>query len=309
MGFRSKELTEEIMESKSQENRDSLSYLLKYGAVCIDKPVGPTSHEVAAFVRKVLQVGKTGHTGTLDGNVSGCLLVLLNNACKAAHYLPKARKKYVCLMQLEKEVSKEELEKAFSRFRGRIFQKPPLASAVSKKLRVRELYDLKLLELDGKNALFEAETEAGFYIRKLVFDIGEVLGIKSEMKELRRVAVGSMTEEKCVTLQELSDFKWLAGEMKREDFLKSALIPVEKLVENKKVILNDEGIQRTLNGAEITANAVKQFDDSIKKDDVVALLSEKGQLIAFGTATASESNKNKPAVKIERVIVEKKDVR
>src|SRR3989338_1492377 len=160
---------------KSPSER-TLEEKLKKGVFILDKPCGPSSHEAAAFVRKILGLKRAGHSGTLDPKVSGVLPVLLEESTKAARYLLGSRKKYVCIMRLGERKSGREIEEAFSHFHGKIFQKPPLESAVAKKLRVREVYGLKILEVDGREVLLECDVEGGFYVRKLCFDIGEVLG-------------------------------------------------------------------------------------------------------------------------------------
>ncbi|MEK6843021.1 MAG: RNA-guided pseudouridylation complex pseudouridine synthase subunit Cbf5, partial [Candidatus Micrarchaeota archaeon] len=121
-------------EKRSMEDR------LKYGIVVIDKPQGPSSHEVSAFSRKILKLDVTGHTGTLDQNVSGVLVVLLENSRKVVNFLPNTDKKYVCMMRLSREIPIIPLEKTFENFRGEIYQKPPLLSAVAKKLRTRKVF-------------------------------------------------------------------------------------------------------------------------------------------------------------------------
>ncbi len=141
--------------------------LIKYGVVNIDKPKGPTSHQVSAFVQKILGVNKSGHSGTLDPNVSGVLPTALEKATRIVEVLLKAGKEYVGVMHLHKEVSEEELMNEVEKFRGKIRQKPPIKSAVKRVERTREVYYFDILEIDGKDVLFKVGCQAGTYIRKL----------------------------------------------------------------------------------------------------------------------------------------------
>lgn len=284
----------------------SVEQALEHGVICIDKPQGPSSHEVSAFVKKILHIDKAGHTGTLDPNVSGVLPVLLNQGCKVSHFLGETSKTYVCVMRLGKEVSEKELEKAFSRFRGKIYQTPPLASAVAKKLRIREVYELKFLEKSGRDVLFTVSSEAGFYVRNLVFDIGEVLGVKSEMLELRRTKAGPLKEDKCVTLQELSDYYWLWKEHGKEENLKKAIIPVEDFVKLKKIVASDDCLTPISTGADLAIPGILSIDETIKKGERVGIFTAKGELCAVATALMPfaeiKNSKKGMAFDIERVI-------
>ncbi len=283
----------------------SLGELLEYGVVCIDKPQGPSSHEVSAFVRKILHIGKTGHTGTLDANVSGVLPVLLNQSCKAAHFLGETSKEYVCVMKLAKKIDKKKLEAAFAHFKGTIYQTPPLASAVVKKLRKRTVYSLKILEVKGELVLFSVHCEAGFYVRNLVFDIGEVLGVKSEMLELRRTRAGTAIENQCITLQELSDYYWLCKE-KRNDDVKKFIISIEDFVALKKVIASDDCLRPISTGANLAIPGIVAMDEKIQKGERVGIFTGKGELVAIATALMPfveiKNSKKGIAFDIERVI-------
>ncbi|MFH1247336.1 MAG: RNA-guided pseudouridylation complex pseudouridine synthase subunit Cbf5 [Candidatus Micrarchaeota archaeon] len=301
----------------------SIEQALEHGVICIDKPQGPSSHEVSAFVKKILNIEKAGHTGTLDPEVSGVLPVLLNQSCKTSHFLGETSKTYICVMLLEKAVDKKTLEKVFSKFRGKIYQTPPLISAVAKKLRIREVKQLKILEVNGKHILFTVSSQAGFYVRNLVFDIGEILGVKSEMLELRRIKAGPLTEEKCVTLQELSDYYWLwkenqhkrelvsesspAGDAQgNEEKLRKVIIPVEDFVSLKKVIASDDCLRPISTGADLAIPGIIALNETIQRLDRVGIFTVKGELVAIATALRDfkeiKTLKKGIAFDIERVI-------
>ncbi len=263
----------------SPEKR-SIGELLKYGIAVIDKPIGPTSHEVAAFVRKILNLNKVGHTGTLDFNVSGVLVVLLEESRKVANYF-RADKSYVCLMHLSKSFSIEQMKSAFSNFEGEIYQRPPLKSAVAKKMRVRKVHELKIIQLKGKDVLFECRCEAGTYIRKIVSDLGEVLGVKAEMLELRRTSAGNLSEKNAATLQKLKDYYWLWREKGNDNYLRKAILPVEE-IEMKRIFLKDESIKKLKFGIRPKVGDVVKMDEGLMAHAGAGLFSLKGELIGMG---------------------------
>ena len=100
---------------------------LKYGIINLDKPVNPSSHEVVAWIKKIMELEKTGHSGTLDPKVSGCLIVCLNRATRLVKAQQSAGKEYVCIVQIHNPVeSAAKVEKAIKTLTGTLFQKPPL---------------------------------------------------------------------------------------------------------------------------------------------------------------------------------------
>ncbi|MEM2192544.1 MAG: hypothetical protein QXG38_02895, partial [Candidatus Hadarchaeales archaeon] len=113
---------------------------LRLGAINLDKPRGPTSHEVTAWVKRVLEVEKAGHGGTLDPAVSGVLVVAIEDATKVLQAFLPAGKEYVCVMHLHGDVGDERLAQVLGEFTGRIYQKPPLRAAVRRQVRTKEIY-------------------------------------------------------------------------------------------------------------------------------------------------------------------------
>ncbi|MDD1738400.1 MAG: RNA-guided pseudouridylation complex pseudouridine synthase subunit Cbf5, partial [Methanothrix sp.] len=184
----------------------SLKQHLSLGAINLDKTSGPTSHEVAAWVKRILEVDKAGHSGTLDPKVTGILPVLLGDATRIMETLLLAGKEYICLMRLHKPVPKKQIMEVCQEFMGPIFQKPPLKSSVVKELRIRTIYYLDVLEIEEQHVLMRVGCEAGTYIRKLCFDIGLALGCGANMEELRRTRAGPFREDgTLVNLHNLTD--------------------------------------------------------------------------------------------------------
>ncbi|NPA86972.1 MAG: RNA-guided pseudouridylation complex pseudouridine synthase subunit Cbf5 [Candidatus Diapherotrites archaeon] len=273
---------------KRPEER-SVEELLKASIVNLDKPPGPTSHEVVSWVKKILNVKKAGHSGTLDPKVTGVLPVGINAGTKVLYALLNAGKEYVGVMQLHKDAPLEKVQEVAKEFVGKIYQRPPVKSSVKRRLRVREVYWLETPEKEGRYVLFRTGVQAGTYARKLCHDIGLVLGTGAHMVELRRTRVGPLKEdETLVTLQELSDAYHFWKEYGDDRLLKKYLLPVEKAVEHlPKIIIRDSAVAAIVHGANLTAPGVLAVEEGIKPGDLVALFTKKGELVALAHALRS----------------------
>lgn len=264
------------------ERRPILEHI-RLGFLNLDKPVGPTSHEVVAWVKRLTGVGKAGHAGTLDPKVSGVLPVALEDATKALRALAKADKEYVCLMHLHSDVPQHRLQEVLSEFTGEIYQRPPLRSAVKRQIRKRKIYSLQLLEREEKDVLLKISCEAGTYVRKLVFDIGEALGCGAHMLELRRVRSGPFTEDDTlVKLQDVADAYALWKEEGREDMLRRVILPVEASVRAlPKVVIRDGAVDAICHGASLAAPGVLRVETGISVGSLIAVMTLKGELVAL----------------------------
>lgn len=285
----------------------SVEQLLQTGFIAIDKPVGPSSHEVSAYASRILGLKKAGHTGTLDPNVSGVLVILLESSCKIASYLPDTDKEYACVMETNMQHAKAELEAAFENFRGKIYQTPPMASAVARRLRIREIYSLEILDEDERRVLFSCKCEAGTYMRKLCTDAGRVLGDGAEMVELRRTMAMGLHEKDSVNLQKLSDYWWLYKEKGDDSEIRKIIRPIEELCGLKKAVLLDGAVSRVLRGMDTRANDLAQIDSQIKAGELVALCTGKGELVAIAKAMvdaskAENAEGTKAVLDVERLI-------
>lgn len=183
------------------------------GVINLDKPSNPSSHEVVAWIRRILKCEKTGHSGTLDPKVTGCLTVCIDRATRLVKSQQGAGKEYVCVLRLHDELPNEALlARALETLTGALFQRPPLISAVKRQLRVRTIYESKLIEFDNKRhlAVFWVSCEAGTYIRTLCVHLGLLLGVGGHMQELRRVRSGALNEnDDIVTMHDVLDAQWL----------------------------------------------------------------------------------------------------
>jgi len=276
-------------------NEKKLSELISRSVINVDKPTGMTSNDVVITIKKMFNLKRCGHTGTLDPRVTGVLIVALENATKAMPVMMRLDKEYEGVLYLHKDVDKTKLEKVISEhFIGEIIQVPPVKSHVARKARKRKVYYFDILEKNEKNVKFRTKVESGTYIRKLCSDIGEKLGIKAHMKELRRIAVGHFKIAQSHSLDEIKNAYKSCKEGK-ETSLKNILIPIEKATSHvKKVYVKDLSVSSVRHGAPIKSSDIVKLGKNIKSDEIVGILSSKDELIAIG-------KKTKSVIKIERV--------
>jgi len=182
----------------SRYDSRSIADLLRYGIILLDKPPGPTSHEVVAWTKRILKLPKIGHSGTLDPQATGVLPLGLGEATKALGVLLLGPKEYHALGRLHSLPSDERLSEILRMFTGEIYQKPPQRSAVARRTRTRSIYELELLDQKERLVLLRILCQAGTYVRKLFYDMGEILGPGATMVELRRTRVDHFTEDSVV---------------------------------------------------------------------------------------------------------------
>ena len=271
-------------------NKRTIKQLLQYGLILIDKPPGPTSHEVVAWAKRILEIPKAGHSGTLDPQVSGVLPLGLGEGTKVLGVLLFGPKEYFGLGRLHSQPSKEELQKLLKEFTGEIFQKPPQRSSVLRQTRTRKIYELELIEQKERLLLLRVLCEAGTYIRKLYYDIGEVLGPGGSMIELRRSRVHQFSEDsKLVTMHELaiaySDWKEKGDESK----LSKIILPVEHaLSEIKSVVIRDSAVDSLCHGAQLAIPGILQISPNLKKGELVGVYTQKGEIVALAESLLDE---------------------
>ena len=174
--------------------RRPIQEYVRYGVINLDKPSNPSSHEVVAWIKRILRVEKTGHSGTLDPKVTGNLIVCVDRATRLVKSQQGAGKEYVCIARFHSAVEggSQTVGRALEQLTGALFQRPPLISAVKRQLRIRTIYKAKLHEYDEDRhlAVFWISCEAGTYVRTLCVHLGFVLGVGGHMQELRRVRSG-----------------------------------------------------------------------------------------------------------------------
>lgn len=278
--FKSKDKTNSRY-GKRPEDRN-LEELLQKGIVNIDKPRGPTSHEVTSWVKKILGISKAGHSGTLDPNVSGVLPVTLGKATKLVKLLMTSNKEYVCTMHLQKDVDKKDLMRILKEYEGNLYQKPPVKSAVKRRVRTRKVHYIDPIEIQSRDILMRVGCDAGTYIRKLCYDMGLSLGCGATMEELRRTKTGIFTEDSTILLQDLLDASIVSKEEKNEEILKKLIVPYETVLDPlKKIWVKDTAVEALCQGAMLTAPGVSKLNRDIKKGDTVAIMTLKNEAISI----------------------------
>ena len=256
------------------------------GVILINKEKGISSFGVVAKIRKILNIKKVGHTGTLDPEATGLLSILVGNGTKISKYLIEHDKTYIAKLKFgiktdtadsEGEIIKKDNFKlnkkdenfyteSFNSFIGKSTQIPPIYSAIKvdgKKLyeyarkneeveikpREIEIYNIKIISInyDENEIDFEVSCSKGTYIRTLCEDIAKKLETCGYMKELKRTRVNNFKIEYSITLEELESNK------NNEEYLKNKIISIENIFENKnKINLNERKKELFLNGVKLT---------------------------------------------------------
>lgn len=275
------------------------------GIIVINKTKGYTSHDVVAKVKKILQVSKVGHTGTLDPNATGVLPILLGQGTKLSKYLINHDKIYEVTLSIgvktdtadgegniieerkveENTINTQKVEKVLSSFLGKQKQRPPMYSAIKvkgKKLyeyarkgieievepREIQIYNITLQKIENNEIQFEVSCSKGTYIRSLCEDIAERLGTIGYMKELNRTKVGNFTIQEAITVEELQ-------QRSRENKLENRIITVEDFFKNQdKILLSQRELKLFFNGVKLRKEKV---------DGMYTIYDEQKNFIGLGT--------------------------
>lgn len=290
------------------------------GLLLVDKPVGPTSHDVVQLVKEALEVEKAGHVGTLDPSASGLLIVCLNDAVKAVQFLMGLDKEYIGEMTLGIEtdtqdregkitscrdishISEEQIKEAFSAFVGKIVQSPPLYSAVKKGgVRMYELArkgikenppprevfikELEILSVVLPKITFRALVSSGTYIRSLVSDIGRKLGVGAHLSELRRTKVGGFKVEDAIPAEKLK-----SGPGKRMAI--GAVLPLRlALYDFPEIRVKGNTAWKVLHGGGISEEDVNSGEVKIegKEGNTAKVVDDYGRVIAIMKRVSSRN--------------------
>lgn len=299
------------------------------GVIVIDKPADFTSFDVIAVVRRLTGQRKTGHTGTLDPNATGVLPVLLGAATKAQDRIPNHDKSYLAQFRLGlttdtldiwgevrtetlSYVTEDEIRALLPRFSGEIMQVPPMYSALKKD--GQRLYDLarKGVEVEREArpvtvyrlelVSFNSETQSGelavscskgTYVRTLIDDIGQALGVGAVMTALRRTEACGFTLSDCVTLDRLR-------QLCEEGIADSVLLPTDSLFAvYPKLTVSDAQATRFSNGGalDLSRTALKNTADD---GALYRVYDRSGLFIGLGRVCTDEN-----LLKIEKLFIEK----
>lgn len=219
------------------------------GILVINKPPGPTSHDVVDFIRDKFGIKKAGHAGTLDPAAQGVLVILLGQATKLSSHLVKSQKEYIvkCLLGVKTDTddtqgkieskspclkySRQQVAKELARFKGTIEQKVPRYSAVKvkgkplyklaragKKVQLPKkqvhIYDIKLIDYKAPLVLFWVRCSKGTYMRSICRDLGERLKCGGCVSQLQRTHAGPFSLEEAIEFDKLKSLN--PGELEAE---------------------------------------------------------------------------------------------
>ncbi|MFL2493798.1 MAG: RNA-guided pseudouridylation complex pseudouridine synthase subunit Cbf5 [Candidatus Thalassarchaeum sp.] len=261
----------------------TLDQLLKSGVILVEKPRGPTSHQLTAWARNLLGISKIGHGGTLDPFATGLLTLLLGKATRLTDIVLRGDKTYVGVLRFGRPVDESELQELLTRLEGVIYNVPPLESAVKIQVRTRTIRSIRVVEVDpaSRIAAFEASCSAGTYVRTLAKDIGLLLGTSCELTELHRSQTGSFSQSMACTMQQLADAAFLYHEHGDGRALSRLISPVESLLGGLPSITIKDGAAAALShGAPLARPGVISAQKGVLEGTMVHLKTVKDEAVS-----------------------------
>jgi tRNA pseudouridine55 synthase len=283
--------------------------LLAFGLVNLDKPPGPSAHQVAGWVRDMTGQQRAAHAGTLDPKVTGSLPLLTGRATRAARVFDGLDKEYVAVLELQGPPPAD-FEAVLGEFTGDIYQTPPRKSAVVRERRVRRVHELEILDRDGRQVLLRIECESGTYVRKLCHDLGLALGTGAHMGDLRRTATGRFDDTSLVTLHDLADALALWRENGEASPLREAIAPAEEALAGlPRVAIAESAAREVAEGAPVYAPGVLETrpaphgGDRPDEGDLVVCTIPNDSAVALGPLAGDPDADRGTVVETDRVLV------
>ncbi len=275
---------------------------LAAGFILLDKPAGPTSHQVASWARDLFGLERLGHGGTLDPFATGVLPLMAGKSMKLTKKILNHRKTYVCVFRFSEEPDEAKLHEVMTRLTGRVYNVPPEVSAVKVQVRTRKIFSFELIERKGKDIIARVHCEAGTYIRTMARDMGLLLNMKVLLKELRRDTSGVFSLDDCVTLQELADAHWLWKECGKPEALLRIIHPIEKmLLDLPSATVKDSAAAALAHGAPLLRPGLINIEKGVQSGKEVYVQTLKGEAVGVVTLTVSSDELvNKPDGEIAR---------
>jgi tRNA pseudouridine55 synthase len=282
----------------------SLADLLAFGVVNLDKPPGPSAHQVAGWVRDATGVEQAAHAGTLDPTVTGCLPTLTGDATRLAQVFLEGTKEYVAVLELHGPAPSD-LDAVVAEFESDVYQKPPRKSAVSRRLRSRRIHELDVLEVQDRQALLRIRCESGTYVRKLCHDLGLALGTGAHMGHLRRTATDPFDDTDLVSLHDLVDALAFA-EAGDERAVREVVAPAERaLTHLPRLTVAPSAAEQIAEGAPVYAPGVVDTEDvaDVDRGTLVACFTPDDAVVCLGTLVGDPEAESGEVVSLERVLV------
>ena len=302
-----------MTDRRSAPGDRSVDELLSFGVVNLDKPVGPSAHQVSAWARDAAGVDRAAHAGTLDPKVTGCLPILLGDATRVAQVFLEGTKEYLAVLELHGPVPAD-LDAVVSAFEGEIYQKPPRKSAVTRRLRTRTIHDLHVLETHDRQALLRIRCESGTYVRKLCHDLGLAAGTGAHMGHLRRTATDPFDDTDLVSTAALTDALAFAADGD-EAPLRTVVTPAERaLTHLPHLTVAASAADQIAAGAPVYAPGIVDADpaaesaaagagDSSGDPPLVVCATPDGTAVCLGRLVGEPSAEAGTVVSLERVLV------
>ena len=260
----------------------SLEQRLASGFILIDKPAGPTSHQLAAWARDMLGLERLGHGGTLDPFATGVLPLMTGRCMKITNKILKHTKSYIAVLRFRDPPDEATIRETMASLTGRIYNVPPEVSAVKVQVRTRTIHAFELLDIDENDVVARITCEAGTYIRTMARDMGLLLNTPVTLKELRRETSGMFNLEHCVTMDQLADAVWLWKECGQEDALKAIVHPIEKLlVDVPRCHVKDSAVAAIAYGAPLLRPGLISIPQNLKKGTELMVSSMKDEAVGF----------------------------
>lgn len=309
------DMNEKIIKMKAKTNPDygcrpedrSFEDYINNAVLCVDKPRGPTTHHIAQEVKQALSIEKIGHGGQLEPPMNGLVLVVFGNACKLTSLLTNSDREYTLRIQFSRALDQKQIERAMSKFTGKIKQVPPLRSRVRRVLRIRMVHEIQIQEYKPKNIKVYIRCESGTYLRKLFYDMGRLLRSNITLSSIRRLSIGNLKEEQAVTME---DFRNAAEAYKKgdTDAIRSILVPVEESIARKSLVVTDEAIHRLCCGSPLHLDRLCELDPGIEPEEVVVIRSLKNEIVCVAQALMSSEEMEKQtegiAAQVTRVVMD-----
>ena len=263
-------------------DQKTIEQRLESGFFLLDKGAGPTSHQVAAWVRDMLELPRLGHGGTLDPFATGVLPLMSGKAMRLTKQILEHDKTYIAVFQFKNDVEQDALDAVMKQLTGRIYNVPPEISAVRVQVRTRKIHDFSLLDQSSKRIVARIRCEAGTYIRTMARDMGLFLDQPVELKELRREDSGRFALKDCVQLHEIADAVWLWKECNEGEALLRMLHPTEKLLAGlPRIVVKDSAVAALAHGAPLLRPGIVSIPSDLTSGQNVLVTSMKGEAVCF----------------------------